>query len=50
MPVIIAYKILESTSVQALEALVKDAISKGWQPIGGIAASDGHFYQAMGGH
>lgn len=48
--VIIAYKILESSSVELLEALVKDAISKGWQPIGGVAVSDGHFYQAMGGH
>jgi hypothetical protein len=50
MAVIIAYKILEAASMQEIEALVKEAISKGWQPIGGIAVSGGRFYQAMGGH
>ncbi|MGD0801377.1 MAG: DUF1737 domain-containing protein [Terracidiphilus sp.] len=50
MPVIIAYSILQGASIQQLETLVKDAISKGWQPIGGVAVSGGVFYQAMAGH
>jgi hypothetical protein len=50
MSVIIAYSILQAASVQQLEALVKDAISKGWQPVGGVAVSGGVFYQTMVGH
>jgi hypothetical protein len=44
---IVAYQILEGTTKEQLEALVKDAISKGWQPLGGVAVAGNIFYQAM---
>ena len=50
MPVVIAYAILEGETKQKLEALVKEFISKGWQPIGGVAIAEGHFYQSVVGH
>jgi hypothetical protein len=50
MSVVIAYSVLEGATKELLEAAVKDAIRKGWQPIGGIAVSNGVFYQAMGGY
>ena len=50
MPVVIAYSILEAASRVQLETLVKEAISKGWQPVGGVSVSGGMFYQAMAGH
>jgi hypothetical protein len=50
MSVVIAYMVLEGTTKQELEAAVKDAIRKGWQPIGGLAVSGNTFYQAMAGH
>ena len=50
MSVVIAYMVLEGASRQELEAAVKDAIRKGWQPLGGVAVSAGMFYQAMAGH
>jgi hypothetical protein len=50
MSVVIAYMVLEGASRQELEAAVKDALRKGWQPIGGVAVSGGMFYQAMAGH
>jgi hypothetical protein len=50
MPVLIAYTILEGSTKEQLEALVREAIGKGWQPIGGVAISGKVFYQAMAGH
>jgi hypothetical protein len=50
MPVVIAYMVLEGATKELLEAAVKEAIRKGWQPIGGIAVSGAMFYQAMAGH
>jgi hypothetical protein len=50
MSVVIAYMVLEADSKQELEIAVKDALRKGWQPIGGISVSEGKFYQAMAGH
>jgi hypothetical protein len=47
MPVVIAYMVLEAASKKELEAAVKDAIRKGWQPMGGVAVSANLFYQAM---
>lgn len=47
MAVVMAYKVLEASSREELEALVKDAIGRGWQPQGGLAINDGRFYQAM---
>ena len=50
MMVVVAYVILEGETKTQLETLVKEYISKGWQPIGGVSVSGGHFYQAMAGH
>jgi hypothetical protein len=50
MPVIIAYMVLEAGSKKELEAEVREAIGKGWQPEGGISVANGRFYQAMVGH
>jgi protein involved in ribonucleotide reduction len=50
MTVLIAYTILQGTTKEQLEALVREAIGKGWQPIGGVAVSGNVFYQAMAGH
>jgi hypothetical protein len=50
MPVLIANTILQGTTKEKLEALVREAIGKGWQPIGGVAVSGKVFYQAMAGH
>ena len=50
MTVLIAYTILQGTSKEQLEALVREAIGKGWQPLGGVAVSGNVFYQAMAGH
>jgi hypothetical protein len=47
MPVVVAYKILEASTKEKLEALVKEFIGKGWQPLGGIAVAGISFYQAM---
>ena len=47
MAVVIAYMVLEAASRLELETAVKDALRKGWQPMGGIAVSGGVFYQAM---
>lgn len=47
MSVVIAYMVLEAASRQELESAVKDALRKGWQPMGGIAVSAGVFYQTM---
>jgi len=50
MSVVIAYKILEAPTAALLETAVKEALGKGWQPIGGIAIANGIFYQAVAGH
>lgn len=50
MAVVVAYMVIEGTTKDELETLVKAAIGKGWQPIGGIAISGRMFYQAMVGH
>ena len=50
MPVVIAYMVLEGATKELLEAAVKDAIRKGWQPLGGVSVSGNIFYQAMAGH
>ena len=47
MAVVIAYAVLEAASRVELEAAVREAIGKGWQPVGGIAVSGGVFYQAV---
>jgi hypothetical protein len=47
MQVVIAYMVLEGASKQELETAVKEAIRKGWQPIGGVAVSGNMLYQAM---
>jgi len=50
MSVVIAYMVLEAATKDLLEAAVKDALRKGWQPIGGVSVSGTMFYQAMAGH
>jgi len=50
MSVIMAYAVLEGETIKQLELLVKEYISKGWQPLGGVSAAEGHFFQAMVGH
>ena len=50
MPVVIAYKVLEAETKAELEAAVREAIGKGWQPVGGLAVNNGRFYQAVAGH
>jgi hypothetical protein len=50
MSVVVAYVVLEAPSKQQLEVLVKESISKGWQPLGGVAVALGVFYQAMVGN
>lgn len=47
MPVVMAYMVLEGTTREALELAVREALSMGWQPLGGIAIANGVFYQAM---
>lgn len=49
MSVVIAYMVIEAGTRQELETAVKDALRKGWQPLGGVSVSDGKFYQAMAG-
>jgi hypothetical protein len=44
---IVAYMILEGATKAQLEEEVKVAISKGWQPLGGISVAGNSFYQAM---
>ena len=44
---VVAYKILEGATKAQLEELVKVAISKGWQPLGGVSVAKDVFYQAM---
>ncbi len=50
MSVVVAYIVLEAASKQQLEVLVKESISRGWQPLGGVAVSGFMFYQAMAGN
>lgn len=45
--VVIAYKVLEATTRQALEEAMREALSQGWQPLGGLAIANGVFYQAI---
>jgi len=47
MPQIVAYVVLEGASIKKLEEAVKEHMSKGWQPLGGVSVSGTHFYQAM---
>ena len=47
LAVVIAYKVLEATTRQALEEAVREALSQGWQPLGGLEISNGIFYQAI---
>jgi hypothetical protein len=47
MTQIVAYVILHGTTIKQLEEAVKEHISKGWQPLGGLAVSGTDFYQAM---
>jgi hypothetical protein len=47
MPVVMAYMVLESTTKQALEEAVREALSQGWQPLGGVCIAEGIYYQAM---
>jgi hypothetical protein len=49
MSIVIAYIVVEAPSRKQLEAAVKEAIGKGWQPVGGVAVSGGVFYQALTG-
>jgi len=49
MAVVIAYMVIEAASREELESAVKDALRKGWQPLGGVSVSDGKFFQAMAG-
>jgi len=42
--------ILEAETKKQLEALVKEAIGKGWQPLGGVSSNGSLFYQAMAGY
>jgi hypothetical protein len=41
------YDILWSTNLNELVKEVNDAISKGWEPIGGVCLADVAFYQSM---
>ena len=50
MLVVIAYRVLEAGSREELETIVREAIGKGWQPLGGVSVCSGRFYQAMSGH
>jgi hypothetical protein len=47
MAVVVAYMVIEGTTKEELENLVKVAIGKGWQPLGGVAIAGRFFYQAM---
>jgi len=49
MSVVVAYTVLEASSKEKLEVLVMEFISKGWQPLGGVAIAGLSFYQAMAG-
>lgn len=42
------YKIVTSVgSISKLESCVVDLIKEGWEPIGGVCAEQGRYYQAM---
>jgi hypothetical protein len=43
MAVVVAYMVIEGTTKEELENLVKVAIGKGWQPLGGVAIA-GRFF------
>lgn len=47
MSVIIAYKVIEAATREALEEAMREALSQGWQPLGGICITNGVFYQAI---
>jgi hypothetical protein len=47
MSVVIAYRILEATTREAMEEAVRESLSKGWQPLGGLTIAAGVFYQTM---
>ncbi|MDR3724430.1 MAG: DUF1737 domain-containing protein [Terracidiphilus sp.] len=47
LSVVIAYKVLEARTREDLEKAVYEALGQGWQPLGGVAISDGMFYQAI---
>jgi len=47
MSIVIAYKVLEATTREALEIAVREAISQGWQPQGGLSIHGGIFYQVV---
>ena len=49
MSIVVSYSILKAPSPKDLEDKVKEAIKRGWQPLGGIAVSNGEFFQAMAG-
>jgi hypothetical protein len=41
------YYVVASHSLYKIIELVQDLIDLGWEPLGGIAARDAGFYQAM---
>ena len=45
--VVIAYRIVEAATREALEAALAEALKEGWQPLGGLAISNGIFYQTL---
>lgn len=49
MSIVVSYSILKATSPKDLEDKVKEAIKRGWQPLGGLAVNNGEFFQAMAG-
>jgi hypothetical protein len=49
MQIVVSYSILKATSPKDLEDKVKEAIKRGWQPLGGLAVNNGEFFQAMAG-
>ena len=49
MSIVVSYSILRAASPKDLEDKVKEAIKRGWQPLGGLAVNNGEFFQAMAG-
>ncbi len=49
MSIVVSYSILKAPSPKDLEDKVKEAIKRGWQPLGGLAVSNGEFFQAVAG-
>lgn len=43
-----AYRVVYGTSPEDLVEVVTDALNDGWQPVGGLSADNGHYFQAIG--